>query len=69
MARQKSRKTALKRLRKSNPKGNRRSKLLYNQSAQHHLKTKLSKKTKRRKRGSKLVDTSILRRYKKVISV
>lgn len=69
MARQKSRKTALKRFRKTNPKGNKKPKLKYKPSAQHHLKTKLSSKAKRRKKSNKVVDASIVKKYKKVVPV
>ncbi len=67
MARQKSRKTALKRLRTTNPKGDRRAKIMYKQSGQHHLKTKLSRKTKRRKKSSTVVSTAIGKRYRKIL--
>lgn len=49
MARQKTNKTAIKRIKKTNPKGNRKAKLLYKQSGQHHMRTKKSKRAKRRK--------------------
>ncbi|MCC7290121.1 hypothetical protein IT417_02650 [bacterium] len=49
MARQKTNKTAAKRIRVSNPRGNRKPKILYSKTAQHHLKTKRSKRAKRRK--------------------
>jgi ribosomal protein L35 len=49
MARQKTRKTLVKRVRETNPKGNRTSKLLINQAGRHHLKTKRSRVSKRRK--------------------
>lgn len=49
MARLKTNKTAAKRIRVSNPKGNRKPKILFSKSAQHHLKTKRSRRAKRRK--------------------
>ena len=58
MARQKTNKTARKRIKLSNPKGNRTPKLKYKQSHQGHLKTKRSSSSKRRQRGSKLIDKS-----------
>lgn len=58
MARQKTNKTARKRIKVSNPKGNRKPKLIYNQSRQNHLKTKRSARSKRRQRDDKKVDKS-----------
>lgn len=49
MARQRTRKSAAKRIMVSNPKGNRKAKTLINQSGRHHLKTKRSTRSKRRK--------------------
>ena len=63
----KSRKTALKRFKRSNPKGNRKPKLKSNESHDHHLRTKKSMKAKRRKRRTKIVDSTIQKRYKKVL--
>lgn len=65
----KTKKTALKRLRKTNPKGNRKAKLLYNESSQGHLKTKKSTRAKRRKSRRTVVDVSIQKRYKKTLSI
>lgn len=48
MARQKTNKTAIKRIKLSNPKGNRKAKMMYKQSSQGHLKTKKSAREKRR---------------------
>ncbi|HCC67725.1 TPA: 50S ribosomal protein L35 [Patescibacteria group bacterium] len=48
MARQKTNKTAKKRFKLTNPKGKKKGKLLYKRSHQNHLKTKRSRKTKRR---------------------
>jgi ribosomal protein L35 len=58
MARQKTNKTAKKRIKASNPKGNRTPKLRYKQSHQGHLKTKRSAKSKRRQKDNALVDKS-----------
>lgn len=48
MARLKTNKTAIKRIKLSNPKGNRKAKMMYKQSHQGHLKTKKSSRQKRR---------------------
>ena len=66
MARNRTNKTAAKRVKRSNPKGNRTPKLLYNQSANHHLMTKRSRRAKRRKKGNKLVDKTIAPKYKAI---
>jgi ribosomal protein L35 len=65
----KTRKTALKRLKKTNPKGNRKAKLRYNQTKQHHLRTKLSSRAKRRRRGNKVVNSSVEKKYNKIVNV
>lgn len=65
----KTRKTAMKRLRITNPKGNRKPKLRYKKSAQHHLRTKLSRRSKRRKQGTQNVHDSFTQKYKKIVSV
>ncbi|MBD3329470.1 hypothetical protein GF357_03180 [Candidatus Dojkabacteria bacterium] len=49
MGKQKTNKTAKKRIKLSNPKGNRKPKVLVNKSRKHHLQTKKSSRTKRRK--------------------
>jgi len=66
MARQKTRKTASKRIKTTNPKGNKKSKLLYKKSAQHHLRTKLSRRAKRRKLPREVVHKTIVKKFKKV---
>ncbi len=66
MARQKTRKTAAKRIKKTNPKGNKKSKVLYKKSAQHHLRTKLSRRAKRRKLPREVVHETIVKKFKKV---
>jgi ribosomal protein L35 len=55
MARQKTNKTAKKRIRLSNPRGNRKPKLRYKQSHQGHLKTKRSTRSKRRQLSNAIV--------------
>jgi len=55
MARQKTNKTAKKRIRLSNPRGNRKPKLRYKQSHQGHLKTKRSSRSKRRQLSNAIV--------------
>lgn len=67
MARQRTRKTAIKRFRKSNPKGNRRSKILYSKTAQHHLMTKRSKRVKRRKPNKAVATRSNTKRIRQII--
>lgn len=49
MAKQKTNKSAIKRIKKTNPKGNKKPKLLYSESHNHHMKTKKSSRAKRRK--------------------
>lgn len=66
MARQKTKKTAAKRIKVTNPKGNKKGKLLYKKSAQHHLRTKLSRRAKRRKLPREVVHNSISKRLKSV---
>ena len=66
MARQKTRKTASKRIKETNPKGNKKSKVLYKKSAQHHLRTKLSRRAKRRKLPREVVHKTVVKKFKKV---
>lgn len=65
----KSNKTAEKRFKRSNPKGNRKPKLKYRKTGQHHLRTKLSRRVKRKKKSAQVVDSTIEKKYKKVVSV
>lgn len=58
MARQKTNKTAKKRINVSNPRGNKVPKLRYNQSHQGHLRTKRSSSSKRRQKDNGLVNKS-----------
>lgn len=58
MARQKTNKTAKKRIHVSNPKGNRTPKLRYKQSHQGHLRTNKSSRSKRRQKDNALLDKS-----------
>jgi ribosomal protein L35 len=66
MARQKSKKTATKRIKITNPKGSKKGKILYKKSAQHHLRTKLSRRAKRRKLPREVVHNSICKKIKSV---
>jgi ribosomal protein L35 len=56
MARQKTNKTAKKRIKLSNPRGNKTPKLMYRQSHQGHLRTKRSSREKRRQNDKAQVD-------------
>ena len=58
MARQKTNKTAKKRIKLSNPRGNKTPKLMYRQSHQGHLRTKKSSREKRRQNDKAQVDKS-----------
>lgn len=58
MARQKTNKTAKKRIKVSNPKGEKKPKLIYKQSRQGHLRSKRSSKSKRRQEKDEKVDKS-----------
>ena len=70
MARQKTNKTAKKRIKVSNPKGNRKPKLIYKQSHQGHLKTKKSAREKRRQKDNAHVHKSNLKALKrKVVNI
>jgi ribosomal protein L35 len=62
MARQRTNKTAKKRVRISNPRGHKKGVLRYKQSHQGHLKTKRSTRSKRRQSDSKRVDKNISKR-------
>jgi ribosomal protein L35 len=70
MAKQKTNKTAKKRIKVSNPKGNRKPKLIYKQSHQNHLRTKRSAKSKRRQRSHKIVDKANEKTlYRKIVNL
>lgn len=58
MAKQKTNKTAVKRFKVTNPKGNRTPKIIYKQSSQGHLKTKRSSRAKRRQKDNAQVNKS-----------
>jgi len=58
MARQKTNKTAKKRIKLSKPRGNKTPKLMYRQSHQGHLRTKRSSREKRRQNDKAQVDKS-----------
>jgi ribosomal protein L35 len=53
-------------VKRTNPRGNKKAKLLYGPSANHHLMTKRSRKAKRRKSNVKVVDKTIERKYKAI---
>lgn len=67
MARQKTNKTAVKRIKLSNPKGNRKAKMMYKQSHQGHLKTKRSSRSKRRQSDKRLVYATTQKNLKRVV--
>jgi ribosomal protein L35 len=67
MARQKTNKTAIKRIKLSNPKGNRKAKMMYKQSHQGHLRTKRSAKSKRRQDDDKIVYPANAKRLKRKV--
>jgi len=67
MARQKTNKTAAKRIKKSNPRGNRKPKLMYSKTAQHHLKTKLSRRVKRRKPSTAPANKAVAKNLRKLV--
>ena len=58
MARQKTNKTAIKRFKVTNPKGSKKGKLLFKQSHQNHLKTKKSRRAKRRQSNHAIVSSA-----------
>jgi ribosomal protein L35 len=67
MARQKTNKTAKKRIRLSNPRGNRTPKLRYKQSHQGHLKTKRYSRSKRRQKSNAIVGKTNDRKIRRKI--
>ena len=67
MARQKTNKTAIKRIRLSNPKGNRKAKMMYKQSHQGHLRTKRSTRSKRRQDDDRIVYSTNAKNLKKTV--
>ncbi len=70
MARQRTNKTAKKRVNLSNPRGNKAPVVRYKQSHQGHLKTKRSRRSKRRQSSSKEIDvTNSKRIVKKIINI
>ena len=70
MSRQKTNKTAKKRIKVSSPKGNKKPKLMYKQSHQGHLRTKRSARSKRRQDSHKLVDsTNEKKMYRKIVNI
>jgi ribosomal protein L35 len=70
MSKQKTNKTAKKRIKVSKPKGNRKPKLIYKQSHQNHLRTKRSARSKRRQNSHKVVsDANEKSLYKKIVNL
>jgi ribosomal protein L35 len=70
MARQKTNKTVKKRVRLSNPRGNRKAKILYFQSSRNHLKTGKSARYKRRQKGkSEVYDATKKTIVRKVVNL
>ena len=70
MSRQKTNKTAKKRIKLSKPKGNKKPKLMYKQSHQNHLRTKRSAKSKRRQDSHKVVDNANEKKmYRKIVNI
>lgn len=70
MARQKTNKTAKKRIRLSNPRGNRPAKVRFKQSHQGHLKTKKSTRAKRRQKSNAVMsNTNRTKMIAKVINL
>lgn len=70
MARQRTNKTAKKRIHISNPRGNRKATYMYKQSHQGHLKTKRSSRTKRRESShAKMTSTMAKSMVKKIVNI
>ena len=70
MARQKTNKTAKKRIKLSKPRGNKTPKLVYRQSHQGHLRTKKSAREKRRQKDNAQVDSSIRKNLiRKIVNI
>lgn len=70
MSRQKTNKTAKKRIKVSKPKGNKKPKLMYKQSHQNHLRTKRSAKSKRRQDSHKVIDNANEKKmYRKIVNI
>lgn len=70
MAKQKTNKTAKKRIKVTNPKGSRKPKLIYKQSHQNHLRTKRSARQKRRQSSNAVVDSSNEKNlYRKIVNL
>ncbi|MGI5898020.1 MAG: hypothetical protein ACOX6Q_02570 [Candidatus Dojkabacteria bacterium] len=70
MARQRTNKTAKKRIKVSSPRGHKRPIVLYKQSHQGHLKTKRSTRSKRRQSSSaKVHKTTAKKMVRKIINI
>jgi ribosomal protein L35 len=65
MPKQKTNKTALKRIKRTNPKDKKKSKLLYSESGNHHMMTKKSSRAKRRKSTHSIVYKGTAKKFKK----
>ncbi len=70
MARQKTNKTAKKRVTFSNPRGNKTPVVMYKQSHQGHLRTKRSSRSKRRQSSNAKVNpTTAKKLIKKIVNI
>ena len=70
MAKQRTNKTAKKRIHISNPRGNRKATFMYKQSHQGHLKTKRSSRAKRRESShAKMTKTTANNMLKKIVNI
>lgn len=70
MARQKTNKTAKKRVKMSNPRGSKAGVLRYKQSHQGHLRTKKSSRAKRRQKDNALIDKNIAKKIQaKIVNI
>ncbi len=63
----KNKQNTIKRIKLSNPKGNRKAKMMYKQSHQGHLRTKRSAKSKRRQDDDKIVYPANAKRLKRKV--
>ena len=53
----------------TNPKGNRKGKLLFKESSQHHMRTKKSSRAKRRKGTGTVVFKGLAKKYEQSMSL
>ena len=68
MGKQKTSKTAVKRIKKTNPKGNKKPKVLVNKSHKHHFQTKMSSRAKRRKLPNVTTNDTNAKNFDKLIN-